>query len=145
MPGSARLQCRNGTMVLTRNDIAAVTCSYVASLSATALRFTAGASNSLVAHPLLLNLSGCSGISGTSSLSSISRHLQDWPISCVGCLSGHWEDLDFRSRTPAIFPQSFDHVLIHSVRVLKDVASPMARRWQSRSAADAWDAEWPPS
>jgi hypothetical protein len=40
--GSTRLEYRNGTMVLTRNDFAALTCSCVAYLPATALRFTAG-------------------------------------------------------------------------------------------------------
>ena len=41
-----------------------------------------------------------------------------------------------RSRTSVIFPQSFDLILIHSVRVFQlGCRKPMSRRWQSRSAA----------
>jgi len=95
--------------------------------------------NSLVAHPFLSKSSGCSGISGTSSLSSVSRHLHDWPTSCVGCLIDACGDSEnSHSQTCDIPAELRPHLDPFGACVpvrMSQAHAPLSKRWQSRSAA----------
>lgn len=147
-PRGSSLEYRNGIMVLTRKDFAAVTCSCVACVPATAPRSRPETGNSLVAPQFLSKSLSRFGVSGTSGLSSVSRHLHDWPTSCIGCLIDGIPKFAFahlrysRKLRPRLDPFSACVLVEMSQARVKTMAIPFGRTRQVHGEAAVTLREW---